>query len=144
MASEVGKSTQPQSEEYAFARGGLPKSLSHPLKRSLLDAALHSSSVYEAVWYVLYAGRRFGNTVLDAHFYPENRTLNAASGKIQVTVWAVPAQERKVTEDLLMSEGLPILCAWIAKAQSKGNAWRGFGHRLSIERAGESLRCSEE
>jgi hypothetical protein len=38
-----------RAEEYSFAKDKLPKALSYPLKRSLLDAALRSHSVYGSV-----------------------------------------------------------------------------------------------
>ena len=82
--------------------------------------------------------------MLEARFSPENKMLNAASGKVQLTVWAVPSAERKATEDLLTREGLPVLCRWIAKAQSEANAWRGFVHTFAIETAGSGLRFREE
>jgi hypothetical protein len=132
-----------QVESYTFSKAKLPKELSHPLKRSLLDAALRSASIYGTVWFVRYLGRQNGKTVLDAHFSPEQYD-NFASGKVMITVWAVPANERHVTENLLLNQGLPSLCRWLASSQSEGNVWRGSRHSLTFERAGETLRCVEE
>ena len=126
-----------QPEEYSFAKDKLPRSLGYPLKRSLLDAALQSSSVYQTVWYVLYSRTKFERVVLQAHF-------SWASGKIQITVHAVPASERKVTEDMLLTQGLPVLCRWLAKAESEGDAWRDLVHFFTIERADDGLKFSEE
>jgi len=132
-----------QVESYAFSKAKLPKELSYPLKRSLLDAALRSASVYGTVWFVRYSRRQNGKTVLDAHFGPELYDY-AASGKVMITVWAVPASERRKTEELLISQGLPSLCRWLARSQSEGNVWRGSRHSLRFELVGEILRCIEE
>jgi hypothetical protein len=136
--------TNIQREEYSFAKNKLPKSPSYPLKRSLLDAALHSSSLYQAVWYVVYWRSRFGKVVLQAHFTPENKLQNWASGKVQITVHAVPASERKAIENMLLAEGLPVLCRWLAKTQSEGDAWRSLVHLFTIEQTDDGLMFSEK
>src|SRR6476660_336208 len=47
LAMRMSAYDQPNSDtEYSFARQKLPKTLSHPLKRSVLDAALRSAGVY--------------------------------------------------------------------------------------------------
>jgi hypothetical protein len=132
-----------QVESYTFSKDRLPKELSHPLKRSLLDAALRSASVYGTVDFVRYSRRQKGKTVLDAHFSPEQYDYSF-SGKVIITVSAVPANERHVTENLLLNQGLPTLCQWLARSQSAGNVWRGSRHSLTFERAGETLKCVEE
>jgi hypothetical protein len=78
----------------------LLKTLNYPLKRSLLDAALRSRSVYRTVYSVRYLGRRNGNTVPDA-FFDREQDGNFGSGKVLITVWAVEANERKADEDSL-------------------------------------------
>lgn len=143
MPSEPQVSSESNVEEYSFAKDKLPKLLSYPLKRSLLDGALRSSSVYTALSSVTYLGRAYENVLLDAHFSPEQYSY-ASSGKVWVRVFAVPAAERKVSEGLLLAHGLSALCRWLANGQSEGNAWRGFAHSLTLRRFGETLRCSEE
>jgi len=94
LAMRMSAYDQPNSEtEYSFARQKLPKTLSHPLKRSVLDAALRSAGVYSVLWYVLYARRHDGATLLDAHFGPEPDGY--AGGKVMLTIWAVAAGKRK-------------------------------------------------
>ncbi|HEY5174835.1 MAG TPA: hypothetical protein VII95_04640 [Terriglobales bacterium] len=136
MTVEPEVSGQSDVEEYVFSKDKLPKALSYPLKRSLLDAALCLHSVYPTVRYVVYAGRPYENVPLDAHFVPEG-CGSVSSGKAWITVHAVPAAERKLTEELLLTVGLPILCRWLAEGQSKGNAWRGLPHSLTLRRVGE-------
>jgi hypothetical protein len=143
MKTEPETTPVAQVESYTFSKAKLPKVLGYPLKRSLLDAALRSASVCGTVWFVRYSGRRNGKTVLDAYFGPEQYDY-AASGKVMITVWPVPASERLTTENLLLNQGLPSLCRWLAKSLSQGNVWRGSPHSLTFERVGETLRCTEE
>ena len=56
----------------------------------------------------------------------------SVSGKSLITVWAVPSAERKTCEDILIAEGLPILCRWLAQSSHAGNAWRSTAHDLSL------------
>jgi hypothetical protein len=71
MNTEPEITPEPKVEQYTFSKNKLPRELSYPLKRSLLDDALRAASVYETVWFVRYLKRRKGNNVLDAHFSPE-------------------------------------------------------------------------
>jgi hypothetical protein len=143
MNTEPEIAPEPKVEPYTFSKDKLPRELSYPLKRSLLDDALRAASVYETVWFVRYTKRHKGNNVLDAYFSPEQGGY-AASGKVAITVWSVPAKERKETENLVLNQGLPSLCRWLAASRSKGNVWRGSGHSLTFESAGGTLRCAEE
>ena len=93
MNTEPKITPEPKVEAYTFSKDKLPRELSYPLKRSLLDDALRVASVYEIVWFVRYVGRPNGNTVLDAYFEPE-QTGYASAGKVMITVWAVPASLR--------------------------------------------------
>jgi hypothetical protein len=131
-------------EPYPFSKDKIGRELSYPLKRSLLDSALHAASVYPAVYSVRYAGHRNSNVVLDTIFTPEGKGHPTVSGRCLVTVWAVPRQQRHATEQLLIAEGLPILCRWLAKTRSEGNVWRGTGHILKFEMRDGRLRHSEQ
>ena len=142
MNTEPEITPEPKVEAYTFSKDKLPRELSYPLKRSQLDDALRAASVYATVWFVRYLGRPNGNTVLDAHFEPE-QTGYASSGKVMITVWAVPAEQRKESENLVLDQSLPSLCQWIAKSQFEGNVWRGSGHSLTFECTGKTLRRTE-
>ncbi len=120
-------------EAYSFSKDKIDRKLSYPLKRSLLDSALQAASVYAVVYSVRYLGHRNSNTVLDANFNPEWKGHPTVRGRCLITVWAVPSRQRKAAEQLLIAEGLPILCRWLAKAGSEGNVWRGTEHRLAFE-----------
>jgi|SRR3954463_855970 hypothetical protein len=126
------------SDQYSFSKYKLPKSLSYPLKRSLLDAALRSASVYELVWLVQYYKKPFGNIVLRALFSPE-QTGTFAAGRVSIVVWPVPARQRKETEQILVDKSLPQLCDWLAKTRNEGNAWRGMEHVLEFKIDGDTV-----
>lgn len=142
MKATAQSRTDQAAAEYSFAKDKLPKSLSYPLKRSLLDAALRQASVYDAVWYVHYSGHQYENEVMRAHFHPED-AFAASAGKTMLTVWAVPSTDRRFIEELMVREGLPILCDWLARTKDAGNAWRGMVHIIDFRRIGENLKVIE-
>jgi len=118
-------------EPYSFSKDKIGRELGYPLKPSLLDSALHSASVYATVYSVRYLGRRNSDVVLDASFTPEWKGHPTVRGRCLITVWAVPSPQRHAAEQLLMAEGLPVLCRWLAKTRSEGNTWRGTEHMLN-------------
>jgi hypothetical protein len=120
-------------EPYSFSKDKVGKKLGYPLKRSLLDFALHSASVYAAVYSVRYLGHRNSSVVLDASFNPDWRGHDRVRGRCLITVWAVPSDQRNAAERLLVKDGLPILSCWLARTQSEGNVWRGTEHTLRFE-----------
>ena len=119
---------------YGFSKDKLPKAFSYPLKRSLLDHAITGASVGEAVYSVRYLfGRGAGPTTLDAMFVPEpSNAHESVRGRSLITVWAVPNEERKACEDILVADGLPKLCQWLSKSLSAGNVWRSTAHHLTL------------
>jgi hypothetical protein len=131
-------------QSYSFSKDKIGRELGYPLKRSLLDSALHSASVYAAVYSVRYLGHRHSNNiVLDASFVPEWQGHPTVRGRCLITLWAVPSQQRYAAEQLLVAECLPCLCRWLAKTQSEGNVWRGSEHTLSFEIQDGELRHSD-
>ena len=135
---------KPIEEPYSFSKDKIGRELSYPLKRSLLDSALHSAAVYATVYSVRYLGHRNSNGVLGASFTPEWSGHPTVRGRCLITVWAVPRQQRHAAEQLLVAEGLPILCRWLAKTRSEGNAWRGTEHMMNFEIQDGRLRRSEQ
>jgi len=118
---------------YSFSKDKIGRALGYPLKRSRLDSVLRSAPVYTAVYSVRYLGHRNSNVVLDASFAPEWGGHPTVRGRCLITVWAVLSQQRHPAEQLLLVEGLPILCRWLAKTRSAGNVWRGTEHMLHLE-----------
>jgi hypothetical protein len=131
-------------EPYSFSKDKVGKKLGYPLKRSLLDSALHSASAYAVVYSVRYLGHRHSsNIILDASFVPEWKGHLTVRGRCLITMWAVLSQQRHAVEQLLVADGLPILCRWLAKTRSEGNVWRGTEHTLSFEIQDGRLRYSD-
>jgi len=129
---------------YHFQKDTLPKMLSYPVKRSLLDAALRSADVYGMLYAVSYVGRHNNSLLMDAFFTEEQHTQPLSAGRVLLRVWAVPNAKRHQTEAMLVASGLPILCQWLQKAQAEANVWRGKAHRLLLEVADENIRVVEE
>ncbi len=118
---------------YSFSKDKLPKTLSYPLKRSLLDAALDAAFVAKEVHSVRYLLRhRSGDSVLDAIYSPDG-TGAYASGRSLITLYSVPSDQRNGVEAILTVEALPILCSWLARAAREGNVWRWAAHRHSLQ-----------
>ena len=103
---------------YSFSRDKIDRRLGYPIKRSLLDSALNEASVYTTVYSVRYLARQYSNVVLDAGFVAEGQGHPTVSGRCLITVWAVLSEQRHVAEQLLVTEGLPTLCRWLAKTRS--------------------------
>jgi len=129
---------------YHFDKDRLPKVFSYPVKRSLLDAALHSAGMYGMLYAVSYVGRRNDNLLVDAFFTEEQHTQPLTAGRVYLRVWAVQSAERQQTEKLLVASGLPMLCRWLQKAQTEGNVWRGKKHALLLKVVDGNLRAIEE
>jgi hypothetical protein len=121
------------TEPYSFSKDKLPKMLSYPLKRSLLDFALQSAGVYDAVYSVLYVGRPYLNMVLHASFTPDWKGHPTVRGRCLIIVRAIRSDERLAAEQLLLGEGIPILCRWLRRTQHEGNVWRSTEHTLTLE-----------
>ena len=128
--------------DYSFDKSKLPQGMSYPLKRSVLDAALQAAGVsrIHAVYYWL---RQSGNVVMRAEYCGESNKGWFAVGQSSITLYAVPSDERRETERLLLEKGLPDLCAWLKKAEDAGNTWRGKNHHLAIECTKGELSVAE-
>jgi len=79
MNLDAELNSKQQTGSYSFSKDKLPKNLSYSLKRSLLDSALRSASVYDTVWYVRYLAHEYGKVVLQADF-EANGSGNYAAG----------------------------------------------------------------
>ena len=119
-------------EAYWFSKDKIPRTLSYPLKRSVLDKALERASVKGDVYSVRYLGHQNRTTVLSSLFSPEPHPYHGA-GKSLITVWAVAPQQRRQAEQVLVADGLPLLCNWLLRAERAGNVWRSTGHELRLD-----------
>jgi hypothetical protein len=129
---------------YSFAKAKIGADLSYPLKRSLLDDALRSTSAYDAVCSVVYVSTRYGNMVLEARFIPEGFGAHpTVSGRNEIVLRPVPREQRHNIEQILVNHALPVLCDWLVKTRNEGNAWRGMRHSITFELAGGTIRYAE-
>jgi hypothetical protein len=132
------------AQQYSFSKSKIPRGLSYPLKRSLLDAGLVSSSISQ-VFHVFYNMRHGGNIVMRADFMGEGHGFSPFSaGKSSLTVYAVPSQEKHAIETLLVKEGLPRVCAWLQRVEQEGNGWRAKNHSIVLECAAGTLKISDD
>ena len=143
----MNESTEPMTlDPYWFSKGKLQRGLSYPLRRTLLDSALHKAAVYGAVYSVRYLESPAIPLVLDASFVSIGRKVHpTVVGRSLVSIHAVPSIKRKAVEELIVAEALPILCEWLAKTQSAGNSWRGMPHSIAFHLVGnEHIRAITE
>jgi len=133
-------------EPYWFSKGKLPRGLSYPLKRSLLDSALHEASVYDAVYSVRFLESPTVPLLLDANFVSIGRNVHpTVVGRSVISIHAVPSTKRHAVEELIVAEALPALCDWLAKTQNEENSWRGMPHSIAFHLVGdEHIRATTE
>jgi hypothetical protein len=67
-------------EPSSFSKEKIGRRLGYPLKRSLLDSALRSASVYATVYSVRDLARQNSDVVLDTSFTPELQGLSCFLG----------------------------------------------------------------
>lgn len=108
--------------EYGFSKDKVPKGLSYPLKRSVLDSSFEEYEISQ-IFFVYYFLRTGGNNVMRADYEGEGKK-NFAAGKTTVTVYAVPSEKRKITENLLVQQGLPALLNWIKNIETSNEGFR--------------------
>ena len=124
--------------EYAFNKAKLPRGLSFPLKRSVLDAALLEAGVL-GIDFVYYWLRQRGHLVMWADYRGEGRRGWASAGQLSITVYAVPSAERQATEEALVAEVLPRLVGWLKSLEKSGNTRRGSDqHFVASWEAGDT------
>lgn len=132
--------------QYFFLKHELPKGWSYPLKRSVLDAALRAASV-TSVFSVTYRlrggslqGEPLGCPLLVQFDGDEQHSL--ASGKVSITVYAVPSDERSSTMAELEAK-LAVVCDWIRRAEVAPSTWRMASHELPVEMRDQQARLVE-
>jgi hypothetical protein len=109
--------------EYHFDKAKLPRGMSFPLKRSVLDAILTEAGV-SRIHCVYYWLRKGGCNILRVDYRGEGQPMFAA-GLASITVYAVPSTERQTVERALVSEVLPEMTRWLRQLESAGNTRRG-------------------
>ena len=114
---------------YGFEKDKLPRGMSFPLKRSLLDAALSEGGVAR-ILFVHYRRYREADWIIRAEFLSEAHRGFAGAGMSSIVVSAVPSAERVVAEAALSSHGLPLMVRWLHELEESGNARRGMNQQF--------------
>lgn len=127
--------------EYGFSKDKIPKHLCYPIKRSLLDSILKESETERIQW-VTYAIRAGGNVVIRANFIREAHKLPTI-GRIGLTIYAVPIEEKNETERLLVENGLPRLVEWLKKVETLGEGWRSKTRLFEIHFINNEISFAE-
>jgi hypothetical protein len=132
------------SRTYYFYKDRLPKGWSYPLRRSVLDAALQSAGV-TTVMFVNYSRLRGGSLKggrypwpMRVAFMPDSPS-SPTSGKMDITVYAVPSTQRRATE-LAIESKLAAICNWIRRSESAPLGWRMTEHVVTVEMSDEQAR----
>jgi hypothetical protein len=92
--------------------------------RPLLDAGISK------IHCVYYWPRRSGHIVMRADFSGEGRHDWAAAGLASITVYALPASDRRVVGASIVSEVLPRMIGWLTELEAFGNNRRGVDHNF--------------
>ena len=127
--------------EYDFHKSKIQKGLSFPIKRSVLDKILEDSGTQRIKW-ISYNSTSRSDLVLWANFIGEaHKTMSG--GNIGLYVYAIPSEERKQTEELLIKQGFPKLIQWLKKVETAGEGWRSKTRLFEIQCINGELSFSE-
>ncbi len=124
---------------YLYSKASLPAGWSYPLKRTVLDAALKAAGV-TGVFSVRYSYGDGGqqHRPLRVQFDGED----VAEGKVSITIYAVPSDERRSTMTQLEAM-LATVCDWIRNAEVATPTWRMARHSLEVELRNGQARVLE-
>ena len=123
--------------DYGFEKDRLPRGMSFPLKRSVLDAALSEGGVAR-ILFVHYRLHRGADRILRAEFLSEEHRGFAGAGMSSITVHAVPSEERLAAGAALESYALPLLVRWLCELEGADNVRRGMNQEfIAIWRDGK-------
>lgn len=134
------------TDAYSFSKQAAPKGWSHPLKRSLLDAALKEAGLYGPVAAVSFqrAGGRdvYGvdTPLVVVHWWG---TAQASyTGMFSLSVSAVAAPERQSVAAALETV-LPMVFGWMARTLASPPSWRDANHHARVVLADGQARFEE-
>lgn len=127
--------------EYNFHKWKIPKGLSYPIKRSILDEILESSGT-NRIKQISFSSGQGANTIFWANFIGEGHNKPTA-GDIGLYLYAVPSVERKHTEEILIKQGFPKLVKWLKKIETAGEGWRSKTRLFEIHLKDGELSFSE-
>jgi hypothetical protein len=131
---------------YYFHKDRLPKGWSYPLGRSVLDAALESAGITSVIFvhYKLHRASIQGERypwLLRVAFLRED-PASPVSGKVDITVYAVPSPERRATM-FALGHKLAAICDWIRRTETAPSSWRMTEHVVAVEMRDHQARLIE-
>lgn len=116
-----------------FSKAKLPRGMSFPLKRSVLDAALLEGGVTKLAMVYYNLGQRTSavTPIVFAEYTSEAERGWAAAGTSSIIVYAVPSAERHVMEMAISATVLPALIRWLLQIEKAGSGPRAMRHQFS-------------
>jgi hypothetical protein len=117
---------------YAFDKEDLPKGLSFPMKRSVLDSLWDARGILDELHHVYFSRPQRVGLVVRAAYCGEDRRGWFAAGKSGLWVFAVPSAERKQIEKALIEEGILMVNRWLEKLKTAGNVIRANDQVLEL------------
>jgi hypothetical protein len=138
---------------YRFdGRYPLPRGLSYPIRRSLLDANLDENAVALVgslgfMKAALQSGEQEGVVMRADYIGPSEWSVDRAvfgrEGAIELRLYAVPSRHRAQVETALTRDALPQLCDWLIWLDSEGTH-RDGSHLLRWRWSPEGRLSSEQ
>ncbi|MCW2961738.1 MAG: hypothetical protein JWM90_2125 [Thermoleophilia bacterium] len=131
---------------YSFSKQTAPKGWSHPLKRSLLDAALKDAGLYESIAAVSFqrAGGRdfYGDDIPLVAVHWWGTAQASYTGMFSLSVSAVAAPERQSVAAALESVLLEVF-GWMARTLASPPSWQDANHYACVVLADGHPRFEE-
>lgn len=134
------------TDAYSFSKQAAPKGWSHPLKRSLLDAALKEADLYESIAAVSFhrAGVSDFNgddiPLVTIHWWGAAQA--SYTGMFSLSVATVEASERRSVATALESV-LPEVLAWMARTLASPPSWQDANHYACVDFADGQAKFEE-
>lgn len=100
------------------------------------------NSVTERIKWITFSADRRGDIIVWANFVGEAHKISS-SGNIGLYIYAVPSDESKETEEILLKQVFPKFFKWLEKVEMSGEGWRLKTRLLEIELKDGELNFSE-
>jgi hypothetical protein len=117
--------------EYSFQKAKIGKGFSYPLKRTILHRMIDEAMIERLGW-VYYRRTGVPLYVLSAYRFGDS-SKGAGAGLSTIIVHAVPSSEKKTTEELILTQGLPRLLHWLREIETSGNTRRGTEQHFAAQ-----------
>jgi hypothetical protein len=117
--------------DYGFTRQKLPRGLSYPVKRSILDAMLSGRPIGR-ISHVYYRRDAMQGVLLRSHFLGEDSHRGwMAAGASSLYIYAVASEVRTEAARLMCEQVVPRLISWLEELEAAGNTRRATPHEFT-------------